>query len=200
MSTFYLVRHGVRLNRLEDTELSDIGKKQTELTAEYLSDKGIYAIFASPLKRAQQTASIISQRLNLKVVSDNRLKERLIYGDILGISFEEFLKEWDKTSVDREYRPPVGDSARMSGYRIKSLIEEIDAVNKTFLIVTHGGIIGDFLRNMFPENMLPFQTNPSSSIRYVEILECPITIVEKNENEYLLKGVNNTGHLPLPIV
>jgi broad specificity phosphatase PhoE len=189
---------------MENTELSDLGKKQAELTAGYLKDKGIQKIFTSPLRRTQQTASIIDQQLQLGVTSDDRLKERLLYGDIPDISFEDFLIEWDKTSADRNYRPPEGDSAVMAGKRLQSLIEEVDSKDSVILIITHGGIIGDFLRNNFPEDLLPFQTDMRSPIipiiRYVEILECSITLVEKDDKKYSLKTVNHTAHLPLPII
>jgi broad specificity phosphatase PhoE len=195
MSIIYLLRHGTRVNQQEDSLLSDMGKKQAELTAEFLKGKGIHEVYVSPLQRTRQTAAIINRKLQLKIMLDDRLKERLLYGDIPNISFEEFLKEWDKTSMDRKYRPLVGDSAVMSGNRIKSLLDDVADNDRKILVVTHGGIIGDFLRNMFPAQLLPLQTSLDGSIQYVQIEECSITVVQKHGADYFLKEVNSTNHL-----
>lgn len=57
MTTFYILRHGARVSSKEDTSISEIGKKQAELTASHLKKLNISEIYASPLKRAQKTAN-----------------------------------------------------------------------------------------------------------------------------------------------
>lgn len=200
MSTYYLVRHGMRVSRMEDTVLTDIGIKQAELTAKHLKDKNIQEIYASPLKRTQQTASIINAQLNLQIKTDDRLVERLLFKDFPHLSFDDFIKEWDKTTLDRNYSPNGRDSSISSGRRLESLIEDVDSPDKIVLIVAHGGVISDFLRNHFPDDLLPFQTDTKTGIKYQEILECSISIVEKKAGKYILKEVNNTAHIPLPLI
>ncbi len=199
MTIFYLLRHGARESREEDTSISDIGEKQAELTANYLKKLNISEIYASPLKRTQETAQIISRTLKLSVKTDNRLKERLLWGDRRGESFDEFLSEWIKTTIDRKYQPLFGDSSCMAGDRMKSLIDEIVKDDINVLIIAHAGVITDFLRNVFKDENLPLVIDPLSKETYIEILECSITVVLKNGEKYQLEKVNDISHLPLPI-
>jgi broad specificity phosphatase PhoE len=202
MTTFYLIRHGLRESRAEETSLSDVGIKQVEITAKYLKNKDIRAIYASPVKRTQQTAAILAHQLNLHVITDDRVKERLNWGDRKGETFDEFLKEWIKTESDRNYHPLHGDSSYSTGNRMKAVLDEIAKKNNdtSVLVVSHGGAIGDFLRNVLPENILQFTTNPVTETKYLNILECSITIVQKDKNTYRLKKFNDTSHLSTPII
>lgn len=200
MTTFYILRHGARISSKEDTSISEIGKKQAGLTASHLKKLNISEIYASPLKRAQETALIISRALKLLVKTENRLRERLLWGDRKGESFDEFLSEWIKTTIDRNYQPLFGDSSFMAGNRMKSLIDEISKNDINILIVAHAGVITDFLRNVFRDENLPLVIDPISKERYIKILECSITVVHKNGEKYQLEKVNDINHLPLPIV
>jgi len=67
MTEIILVRHGETEWNVEevfrgriDIELNQAGIKQSELLAEYLSEREIDAIYSSPLKRALKTAEIIA--------------------------------------------------------------------------------------------------------------------------------------------
>ncbi len=194
MSTIYLLRHGQRVSRDEETLLSETGVRQATITARYLQDKQITTIHASPLKRTQQTAQIINEKLRLPIITDERLLERMVFDAGKGDTFDEFLNMWNLTTSDRDFQPPYGDSARASGDRLKSVLDEVadDAVH---LIVSHGGVIGDFLRNLFPDEALPFGSHPSSTLKWVEISECSITEVQREGGAYVLKRANDTNHL-----
>src|SRR5579864_9664303 len=70
-TTIYLIRHGEVSNpdqiwygRLPNFYLSELGKKQIEITANYLLDKNITAIYTSPLIRAKQSGEIIAKKLD----------------------------------------------------------------------------------------------------------------------------------------
>lgn len=197
MSEFYLVRHGAKETREEDSPLSAVGIKQSEATAEYLENRGISSIYSSPLRRAQHTSEIIAVRLSLPITSDSRLRERLVWGDRKGETYDEFLEEWVKTSEDRQYQPQYGDSVFTSGNRVKQLFDEAAKDNSTSLIVAHSGAIGDFLRTVFPDELLPFYIEPVAKVRMVEVLYCSITTIEVNNGTYTLKKVNDTSHLPI---
>ncbi len=76
MNTIYLIRHGENKANLTrefsckkvDYPLTPKGIIQAQQTAEYFRDKHIDEIYASPLKRARETAEIIAEALGLKVV------------------------------------------------------------------------------------------------------------------------------------
>lgn len=77
----YHVEHGETDNDakhlasgLSDPPLNERGKAQAKAAASKLQGRGITAIFHSPLKRASQTAQIISDHLGVKAVPRESLK------------------------------------------------------------------------------------------------------------------------------
>src|SRR5579864_5128475 len=83
MNTVYFVRHGENpanltrefSYRLVDYPLTENGVRQAQETARYLRDRGITAVYASPLKRAMQTAQIIAAPLGLPVTVVESFRE-----------------------------------------------------------------------------------------------------------------------------
>jgi broad specificity phosphatase PhoE len=80
--TVHLVRHGqvenptaVIYGRLPGFHLSERGRRQAEAAAARLGDADIGAVWASPLERAQETASIITAGHGVEVTTDDRLIE-----------------------------------------------------------------------------------------------------------------------------
>lgn len=189
----YLVRHGKRESHHEDTPLSEIGIKQAEITGKYLKAKNINKIYVSPLLRTQETAKIISEIINVPIKTDDRLKERFLWDENME-SYEQFLDEWHKASGERDYRSKGRDSAKISGERLKSVVEDVlDA--ETSLVIAHSGIIGDFLTSSFPKDKLPFQIDQHDSSLFVEILECSITELQIDGSKTTLLRVNDVSHL-----
>ncbi len=193
MSTIYLVRHGLRVSRDEDTVLSDEGVSQAELTGEYLKSKDIRHIFVSPVKRTLHTAEIINNFLHVPVSTDSRLKERMEYEPKYG-SFEAFLGEWDKTMADRMYQPPYGDSATQAGNRVISLFDDLKD-DKNYLLISHGGTIGDVVRNIFPESSYTLRSDPFKSLKWLSIPEASVTEIQKIGDSFTLIMVGSTSHL-----
>jgi probable phosphoglycerate mutase len=76
MSTrVFLIRHGATVLTAEDrfagatdVELSDEGREQARRLAERLSTEKVAAVYASPLGRTVETASIIARPHGLEVV------------------------------------------------------------------------------------------------------------------------------------
>lgn len=82
-TTIYLVRHGdvynpdgVFYERIAGFRLSDLGHLQAKTLGDFLAQKNISVIYASPLERAQETASYIQAHYpHLSVITDERLIE-----------------------------------------------------------------------------------------------------------------------------
>ncbi len=81
-TTIYLIRHGEIINpentiysRLPGFHLSERGEKQIENTAEFLLNKNIDEIYASPLERAKESAEIIRKKLAISTI---RISEEII--------------------------------------------------------------------------------------------------------------------------
>lgn len=96
MATLYLVRHGEVFNptgiiygRLPGFGLSDNGRAQLERAAELLKPEGNFqALYASPMQRAQESAAILSARLELKIETEEQIIETNI-GPYQGKRFED---------------------------------------------------------------------------------------------------------------
>ena len=83
MTTIYLVRHGETVDNARQVmqgqtqgELNETGRQQAETVAERLASEQIDAVVASDLRRAIQTAEIISVRHGLPVTTTSLLRER----------------------------------------------------------------------------------------------------------------------------
>jgi broad specificity phosphatase PhoE len=196
----YLIRHGDKEKMAGDPPLTSFGLKQAQATASYFAAKNIHQILASPLLRTQQTAQIIAESLNLPVVTHQQLVERANWGDHPHQSFAEFIEMWTKATNDRDWQPPVGDSSIAAGERLagvidQALVERND--NENLLLVTHGGIIADFVLNMFSVDHLN-TIKPGFSIgRENMIDECSVTLIEKTgvNQDFNLTELGNTQHL-----
>ena len=199
MKYFYLVRHGEKQKILGDPPLSPAGKRQAKLTAKFLSRFPVKAIFTSPMKRTAQTASEIGKHFKVPVSPTPLLRERVNWGDDPGQSFENFLSMWRQASANRNWQPPVGDSSLQAGRRLESFIDSLDLhPSEHIIMVTHGGIIADFLRNLFDDSHLDFHLPGfSSSLDDDVIKECSITILERKGLKEKLKLIKlaDAGHL-----
>lgn len=143
------------------------------------------------MKRTAQTAAEIGKVFGVPVLPAPLLKERVNWGDDPRQSFEEFLAMWKKSSIDRDWQPPVGDSSLQAGKRLMSLMDSLlPHTAEHIVLVTHGGIITDFLRNLFDESYLNNHIPNFSSTLDENIKECSITILKKdklNNNLKLIK-------------
>lgn len=197
MTTIYLIRHGDKELGKANPSLTSEGRHKAVLTGEYLKNKKVKMIFASPMERTQQTAEIIGSHLHIPVVLDERLVERMEFEIEKGESFNEFLEEWEKTALDRHYQPIYGDSAFNSGKRIAELIAEVVKENNdaTIVMVSHGGAIGDVLQNLFDQHALTFQSD--RKVKYIKIAECSLTTLVEDKGEYRLTQFASVDHLTI---
>ncbi|GMK42835.1 phosphoglycerate mutase [Paenibacillus sp. CCS19] len=199
MRTLYLVRHGLKEKVIGDAALSDAGRLQAEATAHFLQDKSVHAIVASPLLRAKQTAAIIADALGASEVKvDHRLRERANWGDLPEQSFDQFVAMWEQCSRDPEYVPPVGDSARQAGERFAAALLEIGEASpdeSSIVVVTHGGVLTDFLVHYWDEMELnrwhPDFVAEQSSL----ISECSITQVTYDTGCFKIESFASVAHL-----
>jgi len=193
INNYYLVRHGEKAKEHGDPGLTEMGKTQAKLTGQYFQNMNIDQILSSPLKRTMETALCISDLTHIGVDFDKNLRER-IWEPIPNMTFIEFLDLWEKTTVERDYQPPSGDSSRKAGERFKAVLDRLtkNHKNKNIILVSHGGVIADLLRNLFPEEHIRAFY---SDILQIGLLECSITHLVAGEGKYEIKSVNFVGHL-----
>ncbi|MDL9936090.1 histidine phosphatase family protein [Gordonia sp. ABSL1-1] len=78
----HMMRHGevhnpegILYGRLPGFRLSDIGRGQAQTVADTLADHDVTAVFASPLQRAQETATPIAAAHDLSILTNDDLIE-----------------------------------------------------------------------------------------------------------------------------
>jgi probable phosphoglycerate mutase len=93
VTDFHLLRHGehtlqgkIVAGRSPGIGLSDRGRAEAGAAAALLATSTIAAIYASPLQRAQETAAIVAERLNLDIATCDDLNE-VDFGDWTGSTF-----------------------------------------------------------------------------------------------------------------
>ena len=97
-----MVRHGQARNNVERTlagrmdgvPLTPEGVRQAEHAARMLASAGVSAIYSSPIKRAAETARMISEECGVPVIVDERLTE-IDMGKFTGMTFEEVVSGHD---------------------------------------------------------------------------------------------------------
>lgn len=98
MRGYIFIRHGesninvekVLSDDVDHNTLTDTGEKQAERTGEQLTGLKFDGIISSPIKRAYDTANIISNYVGLDVKIDDRLRE-VYLGNANGHNINEFL-------------------------------------------------------------------------------------------------------------
>ncbi len=103
MKTIILVRHGESETNLTkkftgqlDIELTDRGRKQAELMAQYIDRFNVDVIYASDLKRASDTAEAIRVRQGCELVKTKAFRE-INAGEWHGKTFEDISKKYSET-------------------------------------------------------------------------------------------------------
>lgn len=147
-TTLYLIRHGQSAGNAEGrfgghsaTPLSDLGRRQADITAQALSKERFTAIYSSDLRRAVQTAEALANLTGLPVNSTGVFRERNI-GVLEGLTFDEAEKEFPgdyRALVDRNVAHVItkGESYRQLVDRAAVAIDEI-------LVKHNGGRVAIF--------------------------------------------------------
>lgn len=202
-TTLYIVRHGESLGNAQglllghtDLDLSELGYRQANATAEFLKDTHFDKIYSSDLLRAFNTAVPHAKLRGMEVIPDVELREihlgeweGLHGADIVERWPESFTPEWNKNYGTFTY--PGGENNYEVGYRIKAELERISSENegKTLLIATHAAAIRAFwaiITDVTPEEMgtaVQFPSNASYTV--VTYDENSFNAVEYSHDEHL---------------
>jgi alpha-ribazole phosphatase len=151
MSRLVLIRHaepdesmrGRSYGRL-DVPLSPAGRAQAAAIAETLRDARLDAIFASPMRRAIDTAAPLAEAHGLTVVAHEGLRE-LDFGALEGLTFDEIARErpelYESWMTDpTETRFPDGESFGELRERALAAAADIRSGHEHAAIVAHGGV------------------------------------------------------------
>lgn len=155
MVTIFLLRHGETAYNADgnrycgrtDIDLTEKGILQAQRMRRLLERYDFDAVFCSPLKRAKQTAEIVSGREPSTILADPRLIE-VDFGEWEGMRPSEFQEKnpqsWNNWLADptKHRAGNTGETAEEVVSRLKMFYHELleKYVGKTVLIVGHNGI------------------------------------------------------------
>ncbi|MDF2962112.1 MAG: histidine phosphatase family protein [Paenibacillus sp.] len=197
-TTFFLVRHAIKEKAIGDVSITPEGILQAQSTAQIFCNLPITTIVTSPLRRAKETAEYIALKTKSIILEDSRLRERANWGDLPEQTFDEFVAMWERCTRDPDYIPPVGDSAKQAGARLSSLLLELAKKHppeSNIVIVTHGGLITDFLVHTFSENLLNVWHPNFVAVQSDLIPECSITKLIYQSGNFKLDVFASVEHL-----
>ncbi len=172
----YCVRHGESVYNAEgriqgrlDVPLSELGRRQSAAAAAALAGLPIDALYASPLRRAMETAEIIADALALTVQTDDRLMEINVgvfadkHPSELAELWPQALARWK--SEDLDFVIPGGESRRQVIARGRAALQEIAAAGRqAAIIVSHGRLLTCTLKDILaiPAGQPPFSLQNAS--------------------------------------
>ena len=182
----YIVRHGETEENLQRIlqghmpgTLTEQGREQVKRAAEQLSTEGVKLtasssktftrIVSSDLKRAMDSAQIISDKLNLPIVPMEILRER-DWGKFTGMPIADAM---DKYRVDGKWQFPEGTTETEEGIyerANKALVElKKQFADETIIVVTHGQFARNLIAAHFNCNYHEVATFMNAEIRILNI-------------------------------
>ena len=196
-----MVRHALpqRVERLDgpaDPSLTDVGRRQAELLADYLDGEQIDAVYASPLRRASETVEPIATRRGLDVSIVDGVAE-WDRDDASYVPVEELRAQGDARFADIT-RHAWTDMALMVPFR-ERVVASVDALiaahgGQRIVVGCHAGVINVYLGEVLglPIDRRGFHYPNYTSIHRVAASRAGVrTIVTLNETPHL----RNTGLL-----
>ncbi len=128
-------RAGLLQGRI-DQELDEVGREQAIEVAKMVREMGpVDAVIASPLKRAQQTASAFG----MAIESDDRFLE-LAYGELEGVKLADVPAAlWKAWRDDLHYKPAGGESLAALDSRVRGACDELveRGQEENIVVVSH---------------------------------------------------------------
>lgn len=196
MNRLYLVRHGENPANIAkqfscrrvDLTLTEKGVLQAEQTAAFFATRPVDAIYASPLKRAIQTAQIIARPKRLPVIVMENFRE-IDVGDLeltppTAAAWEfhdRIFLSWLSGRPDMQF--PGGEDYHHLWVRMRSGVEQITRGRdgQSIIVVGHGGIFTATLRDLCSEVDMP-------DILLRQTGNCSITEVELDRQNGSVRG------------
>jgi alpha-ribazole phosphatase/probable phosphoglycerate mutase len=182
-----LIRHGktnwnadVRFQGSTDIPLNDYGYKQAQKTAARLTNWQGALVYSSPLKRAMQTAEVISG-VNSVIPLDGLTE--INFGEWEGALVSDIRKK-DQKALDAWHQdgffaiPKNAETWDQIHKRVKGAIDVcLNGEGERLIVVAHGGILRAIMTDLL-------QLNPHSAWR-LAVYNCSISGID------ICRGVNN---------
>lgn len=190
----FLVRHGETVHNVagiaqgwNDSELSELGRRQVEVLAKRMVTEEPEAIFSSPLQRALTTAEAISKATGVAIQTLDDLRE-MNYGRWEGRSFLDVRREDDEIYRrwidDPTCACPGGESHNDVHQRLKRAFAQMGGAR--VVAVTHGTAI-----RIGATALLDAEISLS---RHLSIDNASVSLFVRRGERMVLKLWNDTSH------
>ncbi|HWF18901.1 MAG TPA: histidine phosphatase family protein [Verrucomicrobiae bacterium] len=178
-TSLFLLRHAEveeRYHRIFggriDMELSPRGHEQAAILARHLRHKSFDAIYASPMKRVQQTLAPLLEGRNAAPVVMAGLRE-VDFGDWTGLRWEQVKEKYNISAFDwlsqlEHAAIPNAESSRTFRARVEPCVKQIlrEHPGQTVAIACHGGTIRMILSILLE---MPLPQMASFEIEYASL-------------------------------
>jgi probable phosphoglycerate mutase len=178
-----------------DPELHPDGRVQAERVAERLADEDIDAIYVTTLRRTAETAAPLAARLGIEPRVEPDLRE-VHLGEWEGGTFRQRVVEQDPIAVRmlEEQRwdvIPGAEPADVFATRVRAAITRIAETHadKTVVVVSHGGTIGQILADATSARPFAFTGADNASISHLVV----------HGDRWILRRYNDTAHLGMAL-
>lgn len=209
MTKIYMVRHGESAANFQriytgrsNFPLTEKGLLQARMAGEYLKDKGVDCVYASPLKRAYNTGEAIAAACGADIKAVDGLME-INAGVWEGKKFDDLVNLYPE-NYNHFWRKDIGKCVPDGGEAVKDLynrvvetFEKIRQENegKTVVLATHATpirAIGAYLSGISAENLKDMRWASNASITYAAFDDNG-TLCEFEYDYYGHLGENVTG-------
>lgn len=132
VTVVHVMRHGavenpggVLYGRLPGYHLSELGRSMADRVAEHLADRDITHVVASPLERAQESATPIAKAHGLDVASDEDLIEadNVFQGRTVGVGDGALRRPANWRHLFNPFRPSWGESYVHQVQRMRTALD-----------------------------------------------------------------------------
>jgi broad specificity phosphatase PhoE len=179
--------------RRSDPALSTLGKVQARCAARWLAERGLDAVYASPLTRARQTAEEIAGPLGLKVELVDELTE-VDVGQWEELSWEEIERRNPEAyrlfSTDASIHPYFGgENLNTVQARAIPTITRLMAANvgRRVAAVTHNGVLRSYMAHLLNLPLPRYRSIPQNN--------CGVNLVRLKDGRPELITLNAVSHL-----
>jgi probable phosphoglycerate mutase len=191
-----------RLQGRKEYPLTARGVVQAAALAQRLAVEPIAAVYASPIRRALDTALAVGTQLGSEVIAEPRLQE-YDFGDVLsGLTWQEIREQQPEIlsaliSGDSEFPRYPGEEGRLAfRERVCAAVADIASRHSgddAVVVVTHAGPIVVYLMEALGRNYsrpIPFSID-NASVTTVELAASPTPF----QPAAVVTGINDTCHL-----
>jgi broad specificity phosphatase PhoE len=203
MGCIYLVRHAenranverLMSHRVIDYSLTELGKEQADALGRWFLDRALARVYASPLRRARETAEYIARATGAPIVEAEPLRELHVGvldgrgDDASWAEHDEIVARW--RAGEWEARFPGGESYREAYDRLAGFLAELAERHRDedVAAVGHGGLYSTVLPRLCPVD----GHDGTSPLR---LRNTAVTIVRHREGALACERWGGMDHLP----